>query len=338
MSTIAGVLSETMLQNYRARADALMLDVNLKNDFIPYVDSLSALLKQDTTNFTEFRRRNDKTVVVEAMWPNFCEIECDDNEGCEFEGPKPSTNVKDYTLEFEKVAKFSVDESDFINNEFGFAEMVAKGQLVAEKTVIECFNTYAIEQLNTLGGPNHLTTAGYTVNGDLTYIPAANWNANTIAFLLRTARYNKMKNVFGLSGGNLLQQWLLAMELIAANPENVAGQVFSKFPMFFDELNIDTVNDPYKLTYLIDKGAYGIANKAWNNNTKRDITGDIYAFSKKAEGLDLFMDVYYERVCSNDFQRLNVKVKLTADLFGAPTPCDNETTGVLKFICGEYSK
>ena len=81
MSTIAGVLSETMLQNYRARADALMLDVNLKNDFIPYVDSLSALLKQDTTNFTEFRLRNDKTVVVEAMWPNFCEIECDDNSG-----------------------------------------------------------------------------------------------------------------------------------------------------------------------------------------------------------------------------------------------------------------
>lgn len=337
MSTIAGVLSETLLRSYRIMADKLLVDVNLKNDVIPYVDSLDALLKNSVPKFNEFRIRNNKTFAIEAMWPNFCELVVADNEGCVFDGPKPSTNVQDYELTYEKVVNFSVDESDFIDNEFGFAEMVARGRLVAIKNLVEDFNAYAIGVINTLGGPNNLTGI-YTVNGDLTYIPATNWNANTIAYLLRTARYNKMKNVFGLSGGNLLQQWLLAAELMAANPENVAGQVFSKFPMFFDELNIDTVNAAIgKLTYLIDKGSYGIANKAWNDNTKKEITGDIFAFSEKVEGLDLFVDVYMERVCSNDMQKLNVKTKLTADLFGAPTPCDGTTTGILKFICGEYS-
>jgi hypothetical protein len=334
MSTTAGIFNETTLQDFVVRADEIMLDTNLQQDYIPRVDALKALVENSTPDFSLFKKQNKKTIVEKVIWPNFCEIVCDDNTPCVYTGPEPSTNAKDYTLRFEKQASFTVIESEFKDNYFGMVDFVAKATLTAKKVLAECFSDYALALLNSYVGPNHLTGGMGTVVGNATYIPSAMWDQNTIAYLMRAAKYNQFGNAFGLSGSNLLQQYILYNQLIAKGDYNQAGQVYSQFKIYFDEFNIDTINTPDKVTYLINKGSYGIANKAWEDPTWRQITGDIKAHSETIPYVDLDVDVYQELDCNDDMTALNVKVKLTADMFQAPTPCDDETTGMLLFVCG----
>ena len=52
MSTVAGVFSETLLRTLRAKADELMFDDRIKQQFVPQIGILDAIAAVQTAQIT----------------------------------------------------------------------------------------------------------------------------------------------------------------------------------------------------------------------------------------------------------------------------------------------
>ncbi len=79
------------------------------------------------------------------MWENFCDIvatACSDS--CTLGGNKSSTNAETKTLSCLREVGFSMNESDFIDNEFDIN--ISKALLRADKALVEYFAQYAGKQ------------------------------------------------------------------------------------------------------------------------------------------------------------------------------------------------
>lgn len=331
MSTTQGVWSETTLQNVRIAADRIMFDSVIKNDYLPRVEVLMALFNKQQSKLNTVFSNKKKDYVAEVWWTNACELAVQECTTCTFGGEELSTNVETYELDFCKEVPFTVYESTFLTNEADFNETIAKGILRSKKLLAENFAQYVVALLNTYSGVNALTTGIGTPSGTNTYIAAANWTANAMSYMLRVADYNQISNPFLLSGANLHQAYLNAS--LNIKPEDV-GRAFGVLPLYFDEFNIDTANSPDLYTYLISQSSYAIGNKAYSPSaTPMNIDGDLQRYLEKDEVLPLEYDVFVERSCSEDFAKLDFKVKLKAGFYKNPSGCGT-STGILNFICG----
>jgi hypothetical protein len=336
MSTVAGAFDETLLMNVIVRADQMLFDDRIKQQYIPKYDALKALMSiQNARVMTPLSFKKDYDVEIE--WMNACEVGVEDNTSCELGGVEASTNVEQYAISYEKVSNFSVDETKFQDNRFDKEEAIAKLFLAADKKLVENFTEYTLTKLNTFLGQNEMGTEGKgVVDGTTTWIKPVYWSADLMAYFHRAAKKNSFSNPILLSGSNLYEQvWLAAAKVGNADGKGDFA-LFGSIPMAFDLDNIDSVNDD-QTTYMIQTGALAFANKAVNPDVPEIVPGVFTRYTMSSKFMPNFKyDVFYKPECTTgDMVIHHFKVKLKADVFANPVGCTATNTGFLAFACGE---
>ena len=332
MSTTAGVFDETTLYAIQARADELLLDDRIKQQFIPNYDVLKAISAVQTANINPLVAGKDKEVDV--IWQNVCGTTVESDSACTFDCNKSSTNKETLSLTYEKKVDFCEDESDYIDNAFNLQDAVAKQLLSAEKNLIEDFAQYAVSVINANKGVNAATGKG-TVSGADTYVPATMWDYTLMAYFAKCGVVNKFTNPVILSGQNLFESSLVAGYNMASQA-GAANKAFGTFPTYFDLFNIDTINDPDFVTYLLSMGSLAMASKTYNPANPEIVPNVFTRYSMPSKFVPgLNFDVWTKAECSlRNMVKYSFKVRLTADVFANPAGCTSTNTGILSFICG----
>lgn len=333
MSTTAGYFDETILNEVRVTAAAMMLDDRIKQQFIPKYDIISAIQAVQTPNLGMAFPKG-KINNVEIMWENACGLEVEDNVTCEIGGTKTSTNIKEYTLSYEKVVKFSVDEADFIDNEFSVQSAIAKAMLRADKQLTEAYAQYCVAQLNAYAGQNMYTGGQGTVAGLTTTVPAAFWDSTVMAYFEQVGILNRFTSPVFATGNNLYQPIWVAN----ANAGNANGRgepvMWNSSPIYFDLFNIDTVNTPTVRTYMLSQNSLAMASRTLNPDSVEVVHNVFTRWTEQSRFLPFKYDVYYDAECTtNDLIQHNFKIKLVADLFRNPIGCEELNHGILTFDC-----
>ena len=338
MSTTAGVWSETTLNALRVKMSEMMLDSRVKLQYQPKIDALKTLAQATTAKFAPLSAR-EKDYDVELEWINVCRDGVEAFTSCVFGGAKASTNIKKYNLTYDKMFRFSIDEADFTNNDFDFAEVMAKQMLKGDVELMEAFAGYFITFLNANRGNDLFTTgAYYCATGDA-HIPALNWNANLMAYILMMSKINQFSNPLLLDGGLLYQAWALA-NFNAGNADGKgAAAMFAGMNINFDLFNPAVINGDILTDYLIETGAVSWANKVYHAAGAPTINQDgLIKFSQPSKFgaiLPLNYDVVLKPACAdNNLTKYDVTMRLKADIFANPTGCDANNTGILTLECG----
>ena len=337
MSTTQGVFTESVLNALRVKMAENLLDSRVKLQFQPRANALKTLAKATTASFTPLNAR-EKDYDVELEWINVCSNGVESFTSCSFGGDKASTNIKKYSLTYDKMRPFTIDEADFTNNDFDFAEVMAKLMLKADVELLEDFAKYFISILNANVGSDAYTTGAYYCAGD-TYIPANAWTANLMPYLMMMSQLNQFNNPIMLDDG-LLYQAFLAANFNAGNDNGKGAQaMFQGMNIDFDLINPVAVNGNILTDYLIETGSLAWANKVYHAEGTPTINQDgIIKFSqptKFGDILPLKYDVAMKPSCStNNLTKYDVSVRLKADIFVNPTGCTETNTGILALNCG----
>ena len=336
MSTTAGVWSETLLQNVRERAEALMFDDRIKQQYTPVIGAVDALKRVQTANIRALKN-GLKNNTVEVEWLNYCGLTVANNVACDTGGTEGSTNTETYTLDVDKMVKFKVQEADFRDNDFGMEEAVAKGLLRADMLISESFAQQFVTELNAAKGVNAYTGAPGTVSGSDTYIASGNWDYTLYAYLLQAADVNKFTAPVLLNGNNLYRAFINA-QFAAGNADGKAGAAaFGALPTYFDIHNLPAVNSTTEISYLLSQGSWAWASAPKFETSLRNFQHESrYSFeSRFIPGL--WLNVQIVESCVEDYVSYDFKVSSKYGIFANPAGCTATNTGTLTFICGTAS-
>jgi hypothetical protein len=337
MSITAGVFSETALVDIQVKIDQIWADAIQKQDYVANVDAVTAILSNQTAFISELKGNKDRTVDI--GWINACEIADEACQICTIDGEELSTNVEEKTLATCREAHFKVEEGVFRSNLFDAEEVIAKGFLAAMKELDEFWAATLVAFLNANLGVNAVTNGKGVVNGTGTYILPAFWDAGLMSYFNRASKVNQFVNPFLLSGANLYESvWNAAYERSQAGAESKILK-FGSMPIYFDLFNIDSVNDPDLLTYMIHKGSVAFVAKNYYPSTVTRYM-DEHRWSMPSKNIPgLVYDVHYKDSCeaqgSYDAMTFQYKLRTFGDFFLNPTGCDDTRTGILGFYCGE---
>ena len=334
MSATIGYFDETILNDIRVTAASLMLDDRIKQQFKPDYDVVKAVQAVQTAKLDPLFSKSKKDRDVELIWENTCGVAVEDNTTCVIGGTKSSTNIETKTLSYEKVVNISVDEADFVDNEFGVEGAIAKLLLKADVEHANAFAQYVVAELNLYRGQNEYTTGKGTVVGLNTTIPAHYWDATLNAYFNMVSIRNKFTSPVLVSGENLYD----ANWVAAANAANADGKgdavMYGSFKTYFDLFNIDTVNDPTLSTYMLSMNSLALAHKTFNPDAKQVVNNVFTRWTEASRFLPFKYDIFYDAECTtNDLIQHNFKIKLTADIFRNPIGCTELNHGILRFDC-----
>jgi hypothetical protein len=351
MSTTPGVFSETTLFNVRDRADRMMLDDRIKQQFIPKINIFNYIRNLQTATLNQkFNQRSGKEYDVEVSWMNACDTFDSDDESCVFKGEEVSTNIETYTLQKRIVKEFYMEDYKFRTNDYESEEAIAKAMLRIDSLISEQFARYLVGRLDTFAGVNAVPSAeNREVLGNITRIPPHEWTPELMAYLARVAIMNRFTNPALISGANL---WELNF-VTNANRVNANGGgdyiMINEFPLWFDLFNVDTVMTPDYVSFMVSQGALAMASKNWNADTPYRSFEDMRYTMPSRFMPGMKYDVYYTNRCfpkeaddvdtsgtgsgyKKDTLAHNWKVVFTGDLFLNPLGCDEDNSGVLKFV------
>lgn len=339
MSIVAGVFSETQLVNIQVKADEIWQDRIQKADLNAEVGVAQALLANQTAKITPIEGRKD--LSVEIAWVNACEIDDQECVPCTFDSTELSTNKNTYTLDICREAGFKVDDGAFRDNMFDPEEVIANGFIAADKALSEYLAVQAVNWLNLNKGINEVTVGKGIVVGNDTYVPTHLWDAGLMAYFARVAQINRFNSPYLLSGNQLFESvWNAEKEYGNADGKGNKTK-FGAFPMYFDLINIDAVNTPDLITYMLSKGAYAIANKTYFPTSMIKYM-DRHVWSMNSRFLPgIRFDVEYTNDCDSCAtgtlpapQLHYFKLTVNAGMFLNPVGCEEDRTGILTFICG----
>lgn len=337
MSTISGSFSETTLLEQRVLAESLMFDDRIKQQYIPNIAIIPALKSIQTANVMAVGRAAKKDVDVEVIWQNVCGREDEECGGCNIGGNPSSTNAEDYALSWCRDYNFSENEEDYLTNEFDIDTAVAKQLIMADKTLSEAYARYTVAQLEAFKGINALNTnAKGIVQGSDTFIEPAFWSASLVAYFNRVAILNKLTSPIMISGNNLYEQFIVSQASYANAGGKGDWNLWGSLKMFFDLFNIDTVNYPNLVTYMLSMGSVALANKFYNPGVPAR-GFEMTRYTMPSQFIPGFtFDVFYKDSCTeqNRLTKHDYTVRLKADLFLNPFGCDEGNTGILSFTCG----
>jgi len=340
MSTVGGVFSETLLRDLRVRADELMFDDRIKQQYVPKIEILNAIkavqTAQVTPKFMQLKQSNggSKKYDIEVMWPNACDIVAQECSSCTIEGEELSTNAQVYGLEFCKEVPFAVDEYTMVDNEFDFQELIAKGMLAADVALVNSLAAYAVSVLNANKGVNAYGGGPGVPSGSDTFITAPFWGANLMAYLVQVTQMNNFTSPVLASGANFFQDYFISNKVVGNADGKGNAALYGTFPIYFDQWNIDTVNTPYLFTYLLSMGSVAIGNRTYNPSTVQESAANWKRWTAPSKFFPINYDWFYSAECANDMIKHSFKAKLTADVLVNPAGCSATNTGILTFICG----
>jgi hypothetical protein len=334
-SATAGTFTCAELVDVQIAMDRIWESQTLNaNDYKAEVESVIALKAKQTAQLRELEDpAKDKTINV--YWVTDCNTSiaaCSDD--CSVGGPELEARCKEYALDLCQTAGFTVREKSFRALSVTREETIAKGMLKRMKELDEYLAQTLIAKLNTFAGVNQYEGIGDVENSGVTYIAPSYWTADLTAYFALVAKMNKLGTVTLLHGTNLWNSnWTAMFNSLNANQKDQMAKMAS-VQQVWDPFNVDTVNAGSKVSYMISNGAIAIATKAYYPTTPTTYMDNI-RYSVPSKNLPgVFYDVVYKNRCLSNETYHDFSLYIKAGIFSNPYGCDEDVTGVLKFICG----
>lgn len=329
MSITAGVLPLVL-----AKSSVVWPNSMVEADFMPEYVTMQAIAAQQTANVSTINLPDG--VDVKLTWLNNCDLTvdtCVDNV-CTFTGAEADVSSQTLSIDQCKEVLFSEKIDIWRDNIYGQADAIAVNLNKAMKQHLEQVAQYSIGVINANLGVNEYTNGGaWTVNSTETLIPAGEWSDTGIfGKLRRAAKKNRLDTPYILDGENLDQ--LIYMAKTNAQNGEGKGDNFraGEMPVYTDLFNVDEVNDPALITYLINRGALAFASKGYFPTVPEKLTDTYMRFSVPNRWFpQLIHDVEVNRTCTAGVWQDNYRVKARYKLFVNPTGCTATRTGMLAF-------
>ena len=305
-----------------------------EKDFIPHIETLYALRDQQTAQIQLVNLPDG--VDARIAWMTQCGLTVDNlvTTDCSFTGAEADTEKMDLSIDQAKQTTFSVPLDAYRDNLFGFADALATNLNMTMVVQAESVAQYCVGVMNANLGVNEYTTAsGWTVSGTSTTIEASQWDSTAIFGRFQiAARKNRFNNPFLLSGENLYQLAYMA-RTSNGNGEGKGDFVrINEMPIYNDIFNVDEVNDPSLLTYMVERGTFAFASKGYYPTAPETLNGNFQRFSIRNRFFpSLIHDVETLVDCSSGVWKQHWKVIPRYKLFLNPTGCTATRTGVLAF-------
>ena len=305
-----------------------------EKDFVPHIDTLYAIRDQQTANL-QYTNLPDG-VDARIAWINQCDLTVDTfvSTDCSFSGPEADTYKKDLTIDQVKETKFSVPLDAWRDNLFGFADAVAVNLNKAMIAQAEAVAQYAVGVVNANLGEQTYTNGGaWTVAGTSNTIPVGEWESTAIMgkfqIASKKARFN---NPFLLSGENLYQLAYMARTSNMNGEGKGDFQRIGEMPMYNDIWNVDEVNDPSLITYMIERGALAFLSKGYYPTAPETLNGNFQRFSISNRWFpQLIHDVETLTDCTSGVWKQHWKIIPRYKIEVNPTGCTATRTGMLAF-------
>ncbi|MDD4225946.1 MAG: hypothetical protein PHU98_06120 [Mariniphaga sp.] len=332
MSTTAGAINETLLQNLRRRADALMFDEMIKLQFQPKIDSISAIQRLMTAQLGELKQK-DKTLTIELEWMNACGITTQACTPCTVGGTEISTNTETYTIGQCREVAFTIPRYKFLTNDFGWEEATAKARLKADVELSEYVNQYFVAWLASIGGTNQWTgdATTATVTATETQIALANYNANIVAYLTKVATFNDFRNPLMISGDLLYNAYVNAQFQAGNFPYADQVKRFGAMDWMWDLWNFNALGlNAYQM--MVNQGAIAFVSKSLYGPTPIVIGDTMMGWSENSRFVPgMILEYKMKQVCENDLPTDQYSVTIRFDFFQNPEGCTANKNGVLLF-------
>lgn len=337
-SVTAGSFTEAELQMVVAKIDAIWADNQTNSDYKSEVAVLTAIRAEQTARLTPLENP-EKDNVINVIWAADCSTgieDCEDDEDdCDFTGPEAEARSKQYELDICGAVKFTIEENVFRTSQLSKEEVLAKQFMARLKEMDEYLAQKAAAKLNAFAGENQYTGGIGQVSGVTTHIPANYWTPDIYGYFGMVKILNKFSNPFMIHGSNLYQMfWQQTYNQANANEKDGLPKLQS-IRSYWDLFNIDSVNGLSKVSYMITKGAIAFANKAYYplNSPRTYQFGKRWSIESKALP-GVYYDVFYKERCVGSKVYYDYKLKVKAGIFLNPFGCNEDVTGVLKFVCG----
>lgn len=338
-SVTAGTFTCTALQKVIAKIDKSWMDNQQKSEYIPKVEVVTAIRKEQTARLKEIQDP-EKDNVFKIYWVIDCNtgVEDDDNDDCDFDGPEAESRCKEYALDIKKMVKFSNKENLGRTNDINREDALAVQMLARMKEMDETIAQTVVAKLNSFAGTNQFTGGIGEVDGVTTYIAPSYWTGDVYGYFAQVVIMNKLVDPFIIHGSNLFQQrWNYQYIQANANGKDMLPKTES-IRSYWDMFNVDGVNTPDQVSYLITRGAVAIANKAYyplNKPTEYLTDKPSKRWSIESKSIPgIYYDVIYTMECSGEDIIHKYKIKAKFGVYLNPFGCNEEVSGVLKFACG----
>jgi len=314
----------------------------VRADLVPQFVTLQAIAEQQTANLSVVGLPDNPDVKI--TWLNNCDLTvdaCADNV-CTFAGESVSSYVQTLSIDQCAQTEFSESFDTWRENEFGMAEAQSLNMLKAMKAHVESISQYAVGVIEANLGTNiHDNQGQWTINGDTVEVPGSEWETTAIyGKLRRNAVKNRLDMPYILTGENLDQLQYMALTNQANGEGKGDAARVNTLPAYFDLFNIEEVNDPLYVTYLINKGALAIASKGYFPRVDNPqapagsqvLDGNYERFSiANAFFPSVIHDVERVVSCPSGVWKENYRLKSRYKVFVNPTGCDSTRTGLLSF-------
>jgi len=342
MSTTAGYFDETLLVSRVVRAQVMGADARLKADSQAWFATLKAVKENNRWQFGELSR-SDKDITVQAIYAHLCA----DNAApytsdayCTQTCGQPSTNAKTFTLNTPIYDCFSLYNSVGRTNEINMDELWATSRIAVDKNLLQLASQNLISAViePNLGVSTYFGKG--VQNGHEMQFNSAYFTASLVPELMQIAVRNKFNDFYLLDSG-LLYNAIQAAKFNAGNA-NGAGDAlaFGTLKYYADLYNIDLVNTPDRVMYMIEPNAIGFLNRANNANITKaapvQVAADEWRWSEESVLMPgIVYDVHMTIACdpASDEKITTYKYIMRGGAWVNPTGCDSDNTGILRLAC-----
>ena len=303
-------------------------------DLVPNIVTLQAI-QENTTSRIDTIISNEKDRDVKVTWVKACPptpTDCADS--CTFAGEEASTDSKTYALTQCKQTEFKVDIDGWYANEFEATDATARLLLSHFTAHADLAAEYALAVINANLTTNAYTNGGNWTAGTTTDIPSDQWTTALFGGLQRAAIKNKLEMPYLLSGENLHQEFFMAKTSQGNGEGKGDANRIGTMKAYFDLFNVDDVNDPDYITYMIARGVLAFASKGYYDTRPEKVEGrDAHTRVTIPNQFfpQLLHDVQITTSCSGGHTYEHYKIKTKYDVFVNPLGCTSTRTGILKF-------
>lgn len=316
------------------RVNGVWPDNQNKMDVTPNIDVLKAIVEQQTSRIDTIIS-NEKDRDVKVTWVKACPPTVDEcSDSCTFAGSEAATDSKTYALSKCGQTEFKVDIDGWYANEFEATDAAARLLQAHFTAHANAVAEYAVGVIEANLGTNAYTNMGKWTAGTTTTIQDADWTTALFGALQRAAIKNKMMAPYLLSGENLHQEFFMARTSQANSDGKGDANRIGTLPVYFDLFNIESVNSPDYISYMIDRGVLAFASKGYYDTRPEKIEGrdaQTRITIPNPFFRQLLHDVQITTQCFDGHTYEHYKIKTKYDVFVNPLGCNSTQTGILKF-------
>lgn len=348
------------------KLDSIWADPVKSKDYTPKANALKTVLENQTAELKELETSETKK-DVSIKWVDFCGDTAEDgayDDTCVNEKAAEGTaKKKDVALDTFITDKFSVASEELESSVISYDEIVATGLAAKIKNIVEKFNAKVVAAIEANRGHNPFTTGNFTVDNvtdKITSIPSADMKMDAIyPYLAQVSELNRSTSVFLLDGGNLYQDHVKSLITLANADGKAPAAAYDQLPYRHDLFGF-AANSLTDASYLIDRGALAIANRAkwpslqnlasmkdggWTHTSsgnfmRYSIPVNIpslpaMTFVKQGQLMkqQFMIDVQHSVVCHSDGKLYPTwTMKLRVGVFANPVRCQANNTGIIKLV------